>query len=520
MNISIHRRPADEPAKRESETGRVSPIRNFGIPIEWSLTVLLIAAVALTFTRAPWWDEGAFADPAENLAHHGTLGATTWHPAIAGLRDFPEIDRYTYWTPPGYVTTLGLWFKLFGFSIFSLRAYSIVWGLLLVFAWYRITRALTGNELIARVAALLIAADHAVVMAAATGRPDAMVASLGSLGLYAYLHWRESSLSRAAFAGAAFAAASVLCHPMGLLYVLDLGVMAIVLDRRRIRIRHAGLAIVPFLTAGLAWGLYIMKAPDIFRLQFFGHVGSRAGGLHSPLRAVLYDLKERYQLIYWHDLPGLLRARVLILVAYGAGLLLLVSRPRTWRDPRLRLLALLPPMIYVATAILDGAKYPNYFIHIFPVLCAGLAAAVCFRIPTGSAASAVTMTGLTVLLALQFGGNAIRIAQNTNTNVYRPVIDFLKTHATPESRIIGTSELMFGLGRNYHLSDDQRLGIYTGEGCDFIVRSPFTRGPLFYDATEPETAEKLRRKYKEFDIVFQRGDLRVYARKPAFRSEK
>jgi cytochrome c oxidase subunit IV len=258
-----------------------------------------------------------------------------------------------------------------------------------------------------------------------------------------------------------------------------------------------------------------MQAPGIFLLQFFGHVGSRAGGLYSPLKSVLDDFQYRYLVTYWDVLSGFLRARILVLVAYLAGLLLLIFWQRTWRDPKLRLLVLLPAVTYVATAILDGAKYQNYFIHIYPLFCLSLAAAFCLRISGNKKAFRPAAAAIGLLLVLQAGGTAVRIARNTNANVYRPVIDFLIAHRTPGARIVGASELMFGLGREFPLDDDQRLGIYTGEKCDFLVRGAFQEGPEYFAAAEPETAEKMRRKLEKFELIFERGGLRVYVPKEA-----
>jgi hypothetical protein len=51
------------------------------------------------------------------------------------------------------------------------------------------------------------------------------------------------------------------------------------------------------------------------------------------------------------------------------------------------------------------------------------------------------------------------------------VIDYLNRHASPNSLIIGESELAFGLGFYNHLIDDSSLGYCSGKRADFIVPS-------------------------------------------------
>src|SRR5260370_18439145 len=123
-------------------------------------------------------------------------------------------------------------------------------------------------------------------------------------------------------------------------------VMELVLDWKRIRIRHLFVAAVPLLVALLGWGAYIAQAPDIFRAQFLGHISHRVG-LRSPLTGLLTEFQSRYVLYYWTQYHGVMKLKVLLLAPYLAScVFLLAPPPISRRQPGLRLLAVLGVSAY------------------------------------------------------------------------------------------------------------------------------------------------------------------------------
>ena len=76
-------------------------------------------------TKPPSSSEAWFASPALNLADRGFLGTTILEERGTWLED---IDKRTYWVPPGHLLVQAAWYKLFGFSLFGLRSLSVLWG--------------------------------------------------------------------------------------------------------------------------------------------------------------------------------------------------------------------------------------------------------------------------------------------------------------------------------------------------------------------------------------------------------
>ena len=108
-----------------------------------SIRFLLIVVGYLTLaswqarTTYPWSNEAWFASPALNLLHKGFMGTTilesrgTW---LEGL------DRHTYWILPLHILAQTAWYKLFGFSLLTLRSLSILWGAVVLVAWFALLR--------------------------------------------------------------------------------------------------------------------------------------------------------------------------------------------------------------------------------------------------------------------------------------------------------------------------------------------------------------------------------------------
>ena len=486
--------------------------------------VFLLAAIGDALTRAPWWDEGYFANPAFNLAFRGYLGNSLEDTARhSKLQYIEHLDAYTYWTPPLYLVTLAGWFKLFGFSLFITRLLSVLWGLVLVGSWYDIVKSLTGDRHTALLGAAFIASDYSILISCTNGRPDAMTAALGSGALALYLRLRERSLSRAVLAGSSLLAASVLTHPLGLIACAAAGAVALVLDFRNLRPRHAMLAAAPFAAGALAWGLYIVQAPSVFLSQFYGNVGHRVRGMASPFQSVLAEIRQRY-LAYYFTLDGLAgaaRLKGLVLIGYFGSLVWMMAFPRARRARGVVVLSLAAVVSVLGLAVLDKMKFPHYFVYVFPPLAA--LTAVCFRwfwTATRVPRSLLVATAAG-LMAIQLGGTAARIVADSYSNIYVPVIDFVKERATSGSLVMGPAELAFALPPEIRLIDDVALGFYSGKQADLIVCDEFypkvnppRPAAVIADpdraASRQYTQALLTEKYR---LALVKGRFRVYVRR-------
>src|SRR4051794_12679021 len=87
--------------------------------------------------RAPWCDEAWFGNPAYNLAYKGFMGTTVLEPSSTTWKSvkLTGINRHTYWVMPLHLLMNAAAFRVFGFSIFSMRLLSLFWGLVALCAW-------------------------------------------------------------------------------------------------------------------------------------------------------------------------------------------------------------------------------------------------------------------------------------------------------------------------------------------------------------------------------------------------
>ena len=98
-----------------------------------SVAAFVVLAAAYAFTRSPWWDEGLYADVANQFAQHGVLRSTLMGPTgTFGAAPLPEMNQHAYWTTPLYPVTMGAWFRLFGTGLLQMRAFSLLCALALL----------------------------------------------------------------------------------------------------------------------------------------------------------------------------------------------------------------------------------------------------------------------------------------------------------------------------------------------------------------------------------------------------
>src|ERR1044071_6727965 len=95
--------------------------------------------------------------------------------------------------------TLSMWYRVFGFGVFSTRSLSIVWGLVALVSWFIIVRSLFKRTWLAFIVLALLSCDYIFIVCASSGRMDMMSAALGFAGFAAYLRLRERSLAWAVF---------------------------------------------------------------------------------------------------------------------------------------------------------------------------------------------------------------------------------------------------------------------------------------------------------------------------------
>jgi 4-amino-4-deoxy-L-arabinose transferase-like glycosyltransferase len=450
------------------------------------LTVWIALAGALAMSNTPWSNEAWCAIPAVNLLTRGYMGTTvlasrgTW---LVG------VERHTYWIMPLHVLVQAAWYKLVGFSLFRQRLLSILFGAGALVSWFLIVLRLSGTYAAAVMAVLIVGFERNFLNGAANGRMDMMAAALGAAGLAAFLQLRERSPRTSLWVGHSLAAAAVFTHPCGVLFVAALLVtMRYTMTRggpARWRIGDLALAALPYLLALVLWGAYIAQAPSDFRSQFFGNISgfageylqrTRSGGILAPWSAIWWELKLRYLLPFGFGalgtIAGAASAVWLSLCALAALLALFHRKLR--RQPGVQILAASGLTVFLIMALFEGMKFQHYLVYSLP-FAGALAAVVGAGLWRRGSMRVGLCAALTAMIVPQAAGALRHSARNPLRTEFLPVAGWIQEKLGPEDRLIAPAEFGYVLGFTDSISDDVRLGFYTGVRPRFVVTSNWYR---------------------------------------------
>ena len=486
------------------------------------LAIYLALTIGTALTEIPITDEGYFANPAFNLMTKGSF-ATTMLETIG--TPFQGIDRHTYWIMPLEPLALSLWYRVFGFGVFSTRSLSIVWGLVALLSWFVIVRSLFKRTSLAVIVLALLSCDYIFIVCASSGRMDMMSASLGFAGFAAYLLLRDRSLMWAILVSQSLIVMSGLTHPMGLLPFFGLLFLSLYLDRRRIGFKHVAIALTPYVIGGIAWGSYILQDPASFHSQFFGnammgsdeYTGSRFVGLFSPLTGLKLELTQRYLANFGlgrRDTTAT-RIKLLFLVLYLAGILgsLLVREIR--RTTNYKLLLGMTLIYFVLLSFLDSQKKFYYLVHIVPFYLAMCALFIrwCWTRPNLFGKAAVLMLGAVALV--EMAGLTYRISRDNYRTSFQPAVTALKQNTTAQSSIAANPGVALGLGFPENVFHDPRFGYNSKRTFDYIIIDPETAYSIeLSQQRDPEVHDFIIRlladQYKQ---IYDYRSYTIYARK-------
>jgi hypothetical protein len=479
--------------------------------------VFVAIAVLCAHTNLPWSDEGWFANPAFNLITKGNFGTTVLDPTASfRTNNLTGIHEHTYWIVPLFPLAEAAWFRAIGFGLMQARYLSILWGLVALLAWYRLLKILTGDERVAVLALGLMAVDFTVLWTSSVGRMDMMAAALGGASLTAFLLLRERNFTRAVLLSQSLVVAAGLTHPMAAGYCCGLAALTLYNDRKRIRIRHVLVAVVPYVAGTIAWGLYIKQAPRDFLAQFGGNAADRGLPITDPMAILHSQITVRFLYMFGMapDTRGFSHSKILILAAYAAGVLGVVLNRELRSRRGIRSLLLVSGLSLAVMISLDREAQHQYLIHFVVWMISLTAVAAVWCWDHRPAARWVLSAGLLLVVLLQVATTGRRVSQRAYSTIYLATTGYLKEHSRGRDTIMGSAELWFELA-NVRVVDDPRLGYRSGNRPDFVVidRNRYAEWIPQYEQREPQTYRYIHTMMsREFHQVLENSGYTVYAR--------
>jgi 4-amino-4-deoxy-L-arabinose transferase-like glycosyltransferase len=436
------------------------------------LLVYLVFAVSLDRTYLPWCDEAWFASPGLNLAEHGNFGTSVLDETASwNQRNLIGLHTHTYWFAPLHPLAVAGWSLVMGGSLFAVRLLSATWGVIALLAWYLTARKLAGNARAALFGAALLAIDFQFLWCAGVARMDMMTEALVASSFAAFLWLREEHLGKAILVSQALIACAGLTHPIALGAFAGLLALTLYYDWRRVRAKHLALAIVPYLIAGLGWGLYIREDPAMFWAQFHGNVTGRLSRPGGFLQSLWSQFSERYLWVYGMapETQGFSHIKVVLLAVYGGAIAVAALMPdfRKRREHR-ALFVLIAAQTFVYSN-LDKDVHMFYLVHIMAPVIVLTGLVLDWVLQTKRAPVWAIASVAVVILVVQVSVTAVRIRADGYDLLYLDTTNYLKQHTSPGDLIMGSSELAFQLGFDSNLVDDFRLGYITGKRPDVIV---------------------------------------------------
>ena len=464
-----------------------------------------ILAFASAATKAPWCDEAYFAEPAYQLLQTGKMATVVMPPSPIDDPKTFGTDRYTFYALPLDLVMQAGWYRVVGFGILQMRLLSMLWGAVAIGAWWIILTALGADERLRWCALAMVALDYTFVRAGSDGRMDMMSAALGFLGVGLFLRVQERSYARASFYGCCCSAASAFTHPIGgILATAGLGLAILMYSRTRLRWWHVPLAAAPYLMFAGAWGLYIAQAPDVFRAQFFSVSNGRLSAWKTPLTAIWRELHLRWAGPFGLDAgPGVKTAKAFVLTIYAAALVWGAVRWKTVQTAGFGLVAGAAWLDLFLLCFAEGTKSAAYLIHAVPWM-AVLAALLLTRYWRQAGAALFA-----AVLGIQVLGTAYSASRLQYQREYLPAMAFLRQHP---GGVTGVAELGFALGFQPGLTDDRRLGYYSGKRPSlFVVDKTYEESYDGYRTDRPEIYSYVQEKLARSRLVFQNSLYRIYS---------
>jgi hypothetical protein len=507
--------PTSDPAKSGSR-------RWWMAPLFLALVVYLVLSLWLAHTKAPWSDEGWFANSAYNLAFHGYMGASVVEPRVYYANTiFRGVRERSYFTVPNHLVALAGWIRIFGLSAFSTRIYSICWGALTLPVLFYVLCQLFPDRRVAPLATLLVAFDFIFLWSTADARMDAPASALALCSVAAYLYFRGKDFQKAVIASQVLGACAVFTHPNAALVILALAIVAWRYDRERLRIRYwryLTLAGIPYFCFGLLWSFYILQSPADFAAQFLanaaGHNSERFRILFRPDLAITKEI-VRHLAAYWIGgvWGGVMKGWMVVVPLLYLPAIAWFVRTLRRQASTVRMLSTYALSIILGLTFLNGFKAYFYLIYIVPVYDAVLAAWLLNLWGRDKVAKCLAAMVAIAFVSVQLSISILHIRADEYHRDYEPTIRDLVRYRGEGKSILGTVALGFGMDFS-GFKDDSRLGMYSNVDPDVLVMDrSYRMFAGYFGNDEPAVLEYLVRTLStRYRLAAQHGSFWIFER--------
>jgi hypothetical protein len=489
------------------------------VPLLVTVAVFLTLSLWLAHTKAPWCDEGWFANPAYNLAFRGNMGTSVLEPSGFHLNAyFRGVQSRTYLFPPNHLVALAGWFRLFGPGIVTMRIYSICWSAVSLVVLFYLFSQFFPDRRVAVIGTLFTATDFIFLWSTADGRTEASANALALCAVASYVYFREKNFWKAVICSQILGASAVFIHPNAALVILGLGVLAWRFDRGRFRRHYLFLAVAPYLFFALLWSSYILQNPGDFIAQFLAH----AAGHHSERLAKLFrpDIAigteiVRYLAAYCVGNPwsGVMKRWMVVIPFLYLPAVVWFLRSRRRHELSVQMLLVYTVTIALGLTFLNGFKGYFYLIYIVPIYDAIFAAWLLSLWRRAKMAKSVAVTVALAFVSVQLSISIQHIRADEYHRDYEPTIRDMVRYRAEGKSIVGTAALGFGIDFA-GFKDDVRLGMYSGLDPDVLVMDrSYRHFAGFFEEDEPPVFTHIVRTLStRYSLAAQHGSFWIFER--------
>lgn len=362
------------------------------------LPCALLAVQALPYFQYRWVeDESWYSMPAVSLLTTGELR----NPVLPAT----ELESVVDARPPFMPWSLAVAFRALGFRVAAARLGEFLAAMLTLLVVYAVGREL-GNSLAGLIAALFVASDNFLVIAARTARPEAWVTLCAACAFLLILRSHTRDSWKIALAAGFVAGSACLFHPLGVAWFFGLSLLLVYQERRGIlRSPRAYAYVGAFAVSLLPFVIWLFSSPQ--HSAAARHLyGQSSGGTW-----ILILAKEKLRILDFLGVsnqrlhlpfPFPLRLHIALAIAAAYAILLRLKPRIFW-----------PLAILVTTFLIGLLKLPNATARYYAVAAPLFGLAVGFAVTAlaGSRWHAAAVAVCALCIVTQVGGTVLLLLQ-------------------------------------------------------------------------------------------------------------